>query len=126
MPLGANKMVYVLVQDRKHQYRNGRSSVVYIGTTKNGRDRIAQSAAYRADAIFGGRGVREFRARVITCRPRQNVRTWVKLERALLLTFRDMYGQVPALNIHGKRIKALDELRYFRDDRLRFILGELA
>ena len=50
MPLDGNKMVYMLVQDRKHTYRTGRSRVVYIGTTRNGRDRIAQSAAFRADA----------------------------------------------------------------------------
>ena len=124
--LGGQKLVYILVQDKKHKYKKGRSRVAYIGTTKNGANRVANSSAVRAGDILGSRGVRRFEARIITCRPRQNVKTWVKLERALLLTFREMYGEVPRCNSHGKKIKEFDEYRYFAKSRLKRILEDLA
>lgn len=126
VPLDGQKLVYVLVQDKKHKYRKGRSRVVYIGTTKNGWGRVAQSAAAKADAILGGRGVRKFTARVVTCRSRQRVKTWLKLERALLIAFKAVYGEVPALNTQGRRIKELDEFRYFKRVRLQRVLDDLA
>lgn len=96
--------MYVLVQDKKFSYPSGRSRVVYIGTTKSGANRVAQSAAYWAETILRGHGVRHFEARIITCRPRQRVKTWVKLERALLLVFKEIYGDVPKCNTQGKNI----------------------
>lgn len=123
--LGGEKLVYVLVQDKKLSYPSGRSRVVYIGTTKSGANRVAQSAAYWAETILRGRGVRHFDARIITCRPRQRVKTWVKLERALLLVFKEIYGDVPKCNTQGKNITEVDEFRYFRKDRLRGILEDL-
>lgn len=42
--VGKDKLVYVILQDKKMQYPEGRSRVVYIGTTKNGGARIATSA----------------------------------------------------------------------------------
>ena len=30
------KMVYILLSSKQHKYRNGRSRIVYIGTTKKG------------------------------------------------------------------------------------------
>ena len=52
-----DKLVYVVLQDKKYQYPNGRSRVVYIGTTQNGVSRMAVSAAYRSEEIFAGWGV---------------------------------------------------------------------
>jgi hypothetical protein len=63
---------------------------------------------------------------VITCRPRQRVKTWVKLERALLLSFKELYGEVPKCNTQGKNIIEIDEFDYFRRDRLKRILEDLA
>lgn len=124
--IGKSKLVYVLVCDKKLTYSTGRSRVAYIGTTEKGIARISRSVAARADKILALRGVNEFEARIITCGSRQRVRTWYKLERAMLLMFRDMYGEVPVCNSHDKRIKETDEFDYFRPKRLRRILQDLA
>jgi hypothetical protein len=124
--IGTKKLVYVLVTDKKLTYRNGRSRIAYIGTTENGVKRVAESAAFRARRILSLRGVRTFHARIVTCRPRPNVRTWRKLERALLLEFRRRYGGVPRRNVQGNRIKERDEFRYFRRKRVGAVIEELS
>lgn len=62
--------------------------------------------------------------RVVTCRPLQRMKTWKKLENALLVCFREEYGEWPKLN---KRVKqaATDAFSYFRKTRLRNVLNEL-
>lgn len=90
--IGKNKLVYILVADRRLRYPKGRSRVAYIGTTSRGMARVASSVASRAEAILAIHGVRSFEARVVTCQPRQRVRTWLKLERALLIKFKHVYG----------------------------------
>ena len=123
--IGQNKLVYVLLTDKKLKYPWGRTSVVYIGTTKKGLARVASSAAYRAEEILSQYGVRTCSARVITCKRRPNVQTWRKLERAMLLSFREMYGTVPKFNSQGKRIAERDEFDYFTRSRIRQILRDL-
>lgn len=123
--LHSDKMVYVIVANKKFRYRWGRSPIVYIGTTKKGTGRMAQSAARLTDEVLSKYGVKSFDVRMITCRPRNRVRTWIKLERALLLEFRKMYGNVPEFNIQGKSIRETDEFRYFREDRVRDILQDI-
>lgn len=81
------KLVYILVADNLIGYANGKSRIAYIGTTENGVDRVAESAAYRTEHILGQRGIRSFSVRIVACRGRQKARTWRKLERALILTF---------------------------------------
>lgn len=110
---GVGKLVYLIVTDKPLRYVGGRSRVAYIGTTKNGVSRMAASAAYRASAVLGVRGVDGFDVHVISCAGRQNVKTWRVLERALLLTFRATYGEVPLCNTHGKNISERDEFSYF-------------
>ena len=124
--VGRNKVVYVILADKKLSYRTGRSKVVYIGTTRRGIGRIAGSAAARAKHILGIRGVREFSVRIISCSSRQNVKTWTKLERAMLLVFKDLYGEVPHCNKQGNRMKERDEFDYFRKRRVKRILEDLA
>ncbi len=119
-------MVYVILADRKVRYQDGISQIVYIGTTKNGVARVAQSAATKTDKVLGMRGVESFEVKIITCRRRKRVKTWVKLERALLLAFRSRYGEVPKFNTHGKNISEKDEFEYFSQSRLNQILEELA
>jgi hypothetical protein len=119
------KLVYVIVADKLLGYPSGCSRIVYIGTTKNGVSRVAQSAAYRTDSVLRLRGVTTFAVRVVTCRPRKKVKTWRKLERALLLTFREEYGAVPICNTQGKKMHWRDECDYFAYGRLVNILDEL-
>jgi hypothetical protein len=123
--IGNQKLVYVLLADKKIRYKEGRSRIVYIGTTKNGIDRVAQSVAARADEIFKQRGVMEFNARIETCGPRQRVKTWHKLERALLLTFNSIYHQVPLCNGTGHRLVETGEFRLFSKKRLRDVIEDL-
>jgi len=123
--IGRSRLVYVLVADKRLEYPNGRSRIAYIGTTKKGVARIAQSVAFRADKILGLPGVRSFHARIITCKRRQRVSTWKKLERALLLVFREQRGKQPLCNSHGKRIKETDEFRYFAKSGVEHVLDEL-
>lgn len=124
--IGGWKLVYVLTASKRLKYLNGESCVAYIGTTKNGIYRVASSAAAHADDILGEYGVRKITARIITCKPRPKVKTWMKLERALLLAFRERYGEVPRFNKHGHKIKETDEFEYFRRERLRELVLDLA
>jgi hypothetical protein len=123
---GKAKLVYVIVADRKVRYPEGRSRIVYVGTTKNGVSRVAQSAASRTDDILARRGVHSFTVHVVTCRPRQKVKTWVKLERAFLLAFRDRFGAVPGCNSHGKKIRELDEFDYFARSKINRVIEDLS
>ena len=124
--VGKDKLVYILVADKKLKYPDGRSRIAYIGTTQKGISRIARSIAIRADDILSLHGVREFHARVVTCPPRQNVRTWHKLERALLIEFREMYGDVPHCNTQGNKMKETDEFEYFRLRAVRRVIDDLS
>jgi hypothetical protein len=124
--VGKSKLVYVLVADKKLKYTEGKSRIAYIGTTKKGTARIAQSVAARADAILGIRGVRSFHARVITCRRRRHVKTWHYLERALLIKFKELFGEVPACNSHGSNMKRGKEFDYFADFGLEQVIEELS
>lgn len=124
--VGNLKLVYVLIADKRIKYNKGKSRIAYIGTTKKGVDRIAQSVASRADDIFRCRGVRTFHARVVTCAPRQHVKTWNKLERALLLVFRAQYGEVPTCNSHGSKMRETDEFKYFAKAGVTNVIEELS
>jgi len=119
-------LVYLLIADKRLRYPDGRSRVAYIGTTKRGARRVAQSIASRADVILGMRGVRSFHARVVTCRPRRNVKTWLLLERALLVLFREIYGEVPKCNSHGKKMRRRNVFNYFHERGVRQILEDLS
>lgn len=114
------KMCYVIVATKNMKYRDGKSPIVYIGTTKNGAARMAQSAADKTDKVLAKYGVKRFHVRVLTFTPRAGVRqTWRKLERALLLAFKGEYGQVPEFNKVGKGFRRKDDdFRYFNRDRL--------
>jgi len=121
------KLVYILVADKRLRYETGKSRIAYIGTTQNGASRVATSVAARAYDILSIRGVRRFDARIVTCTPRPRVKTWRKLERALLLEFRELFGEPPWCNTHGKRLREQDEFdRYFQRARIRNILHDLS
>jgi hypothetical protein len=121
-----DKLVYVLTADCRIPYSTGRSRIAYIGTTQNGGSRIAESVAHRAYDILGMHGVYEFEARILTCKPRKHVKTWVKLERALLLEFREIFGEVPRCNTHGKGIAESNEFDLFSRQRVRRVIEDLS
>ena len=123
--INAEKLVYAMRADKRVNSSEGKSRIVYIGTTEDGIYRLAASAAGRAHKILERRGVKEFTVRVVTCTPRQRVKTWKQLERALLLEFRELYGEVPVLNVQGKGIQEIDEFRYFSRARIHQIIEEL-
>jgi hypothetical protein len=123
--LNNKKLVYVILAQKKLRYPWGRSRIAYIGTTKKGMARYAQSAAAKAEEVLSLYGVREMEVRLVTCHARPNVRTWVKLERALLLSFRERFGSLPMCNTMGKRMRRLDEEDYFSHRRVANILENL-
>lgn len=94
-----DKMVYILAANKSHKYRNGRSRILYIGTTRKGADRPAASAVNKAsEAFYKLRGVRTIEVHIVTCAPRKAMQTWKRLESALLDVFRNRYFQLPRYN----------------------------
>jgi len=123
----ADHLVYLFCCDRRLRYPNGeKSRIAYIGTTASGVWRLTSSAAERASRILGQRGVESFNAFVLTCTPRRRVRTWHKLERALLLQFRELFGRVPICNTHGQQMVETDEFYYFARERVTDVIEELS
>ena len=115
-------LVYIACANKTIRYRYGQSPVVYIGTTQNGISRIAESAAHTAKKIFDRHGIRQLGFYVVSCTSRKKLASWRVLERALLLTFRSDYGEVPYLNTQGKNIKSHGEQKFFSGNRLRTII----
>ena len=124
--IGKKKLVYMILVKRALKYPWGRSKIAYIGTTKKGVARIAQSVAVRAQDVLSIHGVREFMVRIVTCSPKPGVKTWQKLERALLIVFLHKYGEIPKCNTQGKKMKQRDEFKYFTRRRLERVLEILA
>jgi hypothetical protein len=62
---------------------------------------------------------------IVLCTRRQGVETWRKLERALIIRFRERFGAIPKGNNQGKNMHWRDELDYFATKRLDKILDEL-
>jgi hypothetical protein len=92
-------MVYILAANKSFKYKNGRSRILYIGTTKKGGNRPAASAVNKAsEAFYKLRGVKTIDVHIVTCAPRKAVQTWKQLESALLNTFRNRYFQLPKYN----------------------------
>ena len=120
-----DRMVYALVASKALKYPYGKSKIAYIGTTKKGIQRVAQSVAYRADHILSLHGVHSFEARIISCRRRQHVSTWKKLEDALLLKFRKELGTVPRFNAKGSKKTQSDEFSYFNENRIGEVIKRL-
>ena len=118
------KLVYVITRDKPIRYKKGSSHIAYIGATRSGAERITTSLATKSDTLLAQWGVRHLVIRVVTCRPLQRVKTWKKLETALLLCFRDRHGQWPLLNKRVKQVPS-DEFEYFRKPRVKTALKEL-
>jgi len=92
-------MVYILAANKYLSYRNGRSKILYVGTTKKGAGRPAASAVNKASEVFYKlHGVKTIDVHVVTCAKRKNVQTWKELESALLDAFRKRYFELPRYN----------------------------
>jgi hypothetical protein len=104
--------------DARKSFTSAPRNVAWPGSLK--------SAAAKAEAVLRQHGVKRFDVRIVTCRPRQAVKTWHKLERAMLLTFRELFGEVPELNTHGSGIRELDEFDYFSRSRVRSLIQDLS
>jgi hypothetical protein len=99
-------MVYILAANKDFKYQNGRSRIIYIGTTKRGAGRPAASAVNKASQAFGKlHGVKTIEVHIATCRPRRNSQTWKHLESALLDTFLNRYFQLPKYNKIRPKLK---------------------
>lgn len=124
--VGDDRLVYVMVACKKLNYSKGRSRIAYIGTTKNGIFRVSGSVAERADHILRLHGVESFEVRIITCHRRKHVKMWYRLERALLVVFRELYGEPPRCNgqTHGKNAGTVFDL--FARARVKRVLEDLA
>jgi hypothetical protein len=107
------KLVYILAARKPLKYKDGRSRILYIGTTKKGISRIAASVAHRSKKILKQRGVRALDVHVVSCEAVPGLKSWALLERALVAQFRSRYWNVPLCNtqLKNKRpSKRLDKL----------------
>lgn len=120
----ASELVYIAVANRPIKYPLGSSRIIYIGTTKNGAERIAASAAAKANQMLGLHGVKKLELYVVTCSFMAKVKTWHKLERGLILSFKDLYGEPPKCNVVGKNMRWTDELEFFTKRRLSGVIGQ--
>lgn len=68
--------------------------------------------------MLGLHGVTHLELFVVTSTSKGGVKTWHKLERGLLLAFREMFGMPPECNIVGKKMIWTDELTFFTRGRL--------
>lgn len=106
--LTKDRIVYLLVGRKPFRYRGGRSRVAYIGTSKRGVQRVASSAAHRAEQVFSKWGSRQMDVFIASCEARPGLKSWKFLERALLAHFLARYQDLPFCNKQGKKYR-LDE-----------------
>lgn len=120
------KLVYVARANKKIRYPLGQSRIAYIGTTKKGARRIASSAVWKGADLLFEYGIKHLELNVVVCGKQPGVETWKKLERALIIRFRERYGAIPKANNLGKKTRWRDERQYFSQDRLDKIIEELS
>jgi hypothetical protein len=109
--LTKDRIVYLLVGKKPFRYRSGRSRIAYIGTSKRGARRIANSAAYRAEEVFSKRGSKQMEVFIASCSSRPGLRSWEYLERALLANFLAWYQSLPLCNKQGEKFKFDEKLQ---------------
>lgn len=123
----ANKRIRYPVGDKSRiaQMRE-RSRIVYIGTTKKGARRIASSAAAKGEELLYDYGMKGLEFHIVTCTRRPGVESWRKLERALIIRFRELYGDIPKGNNLGRFWRWKDEKDYFSQDKLDQVIDALS
>jgi hypothetical protein len=122
-----NKLVYLLVGPRPIKYTDGKSRIVYIGTTSKGAKRIASSIAHKAGEVLETRGFRTMDAYVVSCGATPGLKSWRYLEKALLAEFRARYHELPRCNKQGKKLRWNDKLeRFFRRKAINNVLAHFS
>lgn len=121
-----DKLVYIACANKKIKYQWGKSSIAYIGTTKKGAKRVASSAAVRGEALLYTYGIKYLEFHIVTCGKVPGVATWRKLERALLIRFKEKYGGIPEANKSGALMKWKDELRYFSQEKIDSVIEKFS
>lgn len=132
--LAVDELVYVLVADRPVKYKQGRSRIVYVGTTKRGAGRFAASAAENADRIFREYrlGVQRIEVYVVSSQLLPDVATWAELETACLMVFEMDYGpgfngKGPICNDHNHgKAERKDVFRHFKEQSVRRLIHLLS
>ncbi|MDD5327607.1 MAG: hypothetical protein PHY02_07315 [Phycisphaerae bacterium] len=121
-----DKLVYIIRANKKLRYRFGNSRIAYIGTTKKGARRIASSAVWKGEDLLYCYGIKHLELHIVTCRKIQGVESWRKLERALILRFRESFGDVPVANSAYKNGRWRDEKKYFKEHNLDKVIDGLS
>lgn len=117
------RMVYILAAKKPLKYPNGRSRIIYIGTTGKGTRRPATSAVDKASEAFGElRGVKEIETYIVTCGGRKAVRTWEHLESSLIAIFLGRYLKLPEYNKKRGSIRYAEDVTLFKRKALEKIL----
>ncbi len=119
-----HRLVYIAKANKPFSYAQGKSRIAYIGTTRNGLRRITESAAWQAPYLLDDHGFNELEYYIVTCTARRALKSWKKLEDALLIRFRERFGEVPCCNTHGKKYRWDDELDYFTLESLNRVIAE--
>ncbi len=122
----ASELVYIAYANKPLRYPHGNSRIAYIGTTKNGVWRVATSAAWKAGDLFTRRGVHTLEFYLIAAPRHGRHTTYRKLERALILQFRERYGSIPAANKQGKSIRRRADDDFFSHAGINKILDNFA
>jgi hypothetical protein len=122
----ASELVYIAYANRPYRYQHGDSRVVYIGTTKNGVWRVASSAVWKAKDVFEHWGFHTLEFYIIAAKRQGKQPTYRKLERALLLRFRERYGTPPVANKQGAKMRWRKDDNAFTFASLNKILDEFA
>ena len=123
---GASELVYIAYANKCLRYPHGDSRIAYIGTTKNGAWRVANSAVWKAKGVLDRHGIHTLEFWLIPTPRRGKQATHRKLERALLLRFRERYGRVPFANKQGSNLRWRDEGDYFTDGSIQRIITAFA
>ena len=124
--LAHEHLAYVLVARTPVRYPSGRSRIVAIGMSHHGLASVATSLARRAEEVLVKRGISGCEVRVVTWRGRRRARAWEKLERAMLLAFRETFGDIPVGNTRGRNMRERDEFQYFSRSAVKQLIDELS
>ena len=121
------RLVYILVANKTHKYKSGRRSrIIYIGTTGKGAQRPATSAVNKASEAFSLRGIKQIEVHLATCAGRKHIRTWQRLESALLATFRSLHFELPRYNKKKGADHYVEDVTLFRGKALQKLILQFA
>lgn len=126
--VGKLKLAYVICADKKLRYGKKRSRIAYIGTTKNGTDRFAQSAASRSDEVFDLRGIERFYGSCCDMHASPEGEIVAQVGKGTHPEIQGLFGAVPRCNRQGKHKNYLwsDEVDLFSVRRLETIIEDLS